>query len=153
MKSLNNTIPPPLLALIFAAIMWGIAAITPNLGLTGSANLWLALGFIGSGVGVCLAGVVSFRFAKTTVNPLKPDTASTLVTAGIYQYTRNPMYLGFSLSLVGWALYLSSLWAMTGVGAYMLFIQNFQIKPEEAALQTLFGDDFKHYQQKVRRWL
>lgn len=105
------------------------------------------------GVAVALAGVISFKKARTTVNPLKPGTASSLVTSGIFQYTRNPMYLGMVIAIFGFAVLLSSWLSLLGVVAFVLFIQYFQIKPEEVALTECFGEQFTQYKTRVRPWL
>lgn len=105
------------------------------------------------GVAIALAGVISFRQASTTVNPLKPETASCLVTSGIFQYTRNPMYLGMAVAILGFAILLGSCLSLLGVVAFMLFIDRFQIKPEEAALTECFSEQFTQYKTNVRRWL
>jgi protein-S-isoprenylcysteine O-methyltransferase Ste14 len=105
------------------------------------------------GVGVCLAGVLEFRRARTTVNPLRTGGASALVTDGIYRLTRNPMYLGFALVLLGWALYLEHPVALLGVPAFVLWIDRMQIPHEERALVALFGEEFARYCDRVRRWL
>jgi len=75
-----------------------------------------------------------------------------LVTGGIYRFTRNPMYVGLLLVLVAWATFLSSLWTLVGPLAFVLYITRFQIKPEESALATLFGQPYADYRAKVRRW-
>lgn len=105
------------------------------------------------GVAIALVGVISFRKASTTVNPLKPETATCLVTSSIFQYTRNPMYLGMALAILGFAILLGSWLSLLGVVAFMLFIERFQIKPEEAALTECFGDQFTRYKTNVRRWV
>jgi protein-S-isoprenylcysteine O-methyltransferase Ste14 len=105
------------------------------------------------GVGLSVAGVRSFRRAQTTLNPTKPQEASSLVTTGIYRVTRNPMYLGLSLVLLAWTVFLSSAWALLGVAAFVLYINRLQIAPEERALSQLFGSEYTAYQAKVRRWL
>jgi protein-S-isoprenylcysteine O-methyltransferase Ste14 len=56
-------------------------------------------------ISINVAGIVSFRKAVTTVYPLKPDMTLSLVTTGIYKITRNPMYLGSLLLLIGWAFF------------------------------------------------
>ena len=105
------------------------------------------------GLFVMLAGVLSFRRMKTTVNPLQPGAATALVTGGVYRYTRNPMYLGMLLLLIGWAVYLSSPIALIGVLVFWFYISRFQIRPEERALAKLFGDGFSDYASRVRPWL
>ena len=99
------------------------------------------------------SGIVTFRKAKTTVSPLHPDQASSLVTMGIYQYTRNPMYFGLLLILFSFGLYLLNLASMFVLPFYVWFISKYQIMPEEEALQEVFGDDYKNYQGRVRRWI
>jgi protein-S-isoprenylcysteine O-methyltransferase Ste14 len=75
------------------------------------------------------------------------------VCSGIYQVSRNPMYVGLALFLTAWAVYLSSIWACLGVLGFVLYISRFQIAPEERALTKIFGTEFTNYQSKVRRWL
>ncbi|MGS0694685.1 methyltransferase family protein [Shewanella sp. 0m-4] len=100
-----------------------------------------------------IAGVISFKRAKTTVNPLKPETASALVTSGMYRLSRNPMYLGMVFALCAWACYLESIWSVVGIIGYILYMQRFQIRPEERALKSLFGQVFIDYKSRVRPWL
>jgi protein-S-isoprenylcysteine O-methyltransferase Ste14 len=98
-------------------------------------------------------GGIAFRRARTTTNPLKPEAASSLVIAGVYRYTRNPMYVGVACVLVGWAVYRGSLPAFVVPVLFVLFITRFQIIPEERVLSAKFGPKFAEYQAKVRRWL
>jgi protein-S-isoprenylcysteine O-methyltransferase Ste14 len=116
-------------------------------------RLVVALVLVLMGAAVSLAGVVSFRRARTTVNPLKPEKTSSLVCSGIYRVTRNPMYLGFLLVLIGWAVMLGSAFAVFGPVLFVVYISLFQILPEERVLQNLFGDEFTAYRARVRRWL
>ena len=99
------------------------------------------------------AGTISFRLAKTTVNPLKPQSTSALVTSGIYQITRNPMYVGFAIILCAWAIFINSPWLMSLTVLFIIYIQRFQIQAEEKALKDLFGDEFMTYKNQVRPWL
>ncbi|MCY1553776.1 Phospholipid methyltransferase [compost metagenome] len=106
-----------------------------------------------AGAFVALFGVASFRRAKTTVNPTTPGAASALVDSGIYRYSRNPMYLGLLLVLAGWGLWLAHALALLGLPAFVVYMNRFQIAPEERALTAVFGDAFAAYRQKVRRWI
>ncbi|GAA3965377.1 hypothetical protein GCM10022278_23990 [Allohahella marinimesophila] len=106
-----------------------------------------------SGFLICIAGIIEFRRAKTTVDPRIPETTSSLVTSGIYAKTRNPMYVGFTLFLIAWAMYLTSLWSLIIVVAFVVFLNRFQIKPEEEALEVIFGQEFAAYRYRVRRWI
>ena len=153
MHALENRIPPPLVATFFGAAMWLLAPYVPGLVIADSVRIAMAFAMTALGAFFCLAGVVSFHRAKTTVNPLKPATASALVSSGIYQYSRNPMYLGFALSLVALAAYLASPVALLGALGFVLYLNRFQIAPEERVLTRLFGAEFQAYQARVRRWL
>ena len=101
---------------------------------------------------VSVRAIRQFKSAETTVNPLKPDTASSLVHTGIFSLTRNPMYVGLLFVLSGWAVWLGSLSNVAVLLAFMLLITELQIKPEEAALKKLFGQGYVEYCQRVRRW-
>ena len=133
--------------------MWGIANYLPGIELGEPLRIIVAALVALVGGFFCIASVISFRRAKTTVNPLKPATASALVSSGIYQVSRNPTYLGFALFLVAWAVYLSSPWALVGVIGFVLYINRFQIRPEERALAVLFAAEFERYKNSVRRWV
>ena len=97
--------------------------------------------------------MVSFRLAKTTVNPNKPDQASALVTTGVYKISRNPMYVGFAFVLAGWGVWLTSLWALLCVLGFICYLTWFQIIPEERALLKIFGQGYSDYKSRVKRWL
>ena len=153
MKFLELKIPPPLVTLMFGALTWGVSRIAPVLDAPESARIAAALVIFAAGLAIAMAGIVSFRLAKTTVNPLKPETATSLVSSGIFGVTRNPMYLGLLLALMAWAIYLASPAALLGPVAFWLYITRFQIIPEERAMTKLFGNAFTEYSAKVRRWI
>lgn len=153
MTLLENKIPPLLVAVICAVIMWLLAErLVPTEDISWAKAMAISITIILAAY-FCLAGVMAFRAAKTTANPLKPETAASLVQVGVYRISRNPMYLGFALFLTAWAIYLESFWSLFGLGGFILFITRFQILPEERAMQALFGDEFKDYAKAVRRWL
>lgn len=105
-----------------------------------------------AGAAVALAGVAAFRRAKTTVNPLTPG-ASALVTTGIYGWTRNPMYLGMLLVLLGVGVGLGNFLSVAMAAGFIPLINQLQIRPEERFLTERFGADFDAYRSRVRRWL
>ena len=148
---LNNKIPPVIVVLFFAGIMALIAHYS-IIDFTAFITS-LALSFLAIGSVLCIAGVLSFKLAKTTVNPSKPEQASKLITSGIYRLSRNPMYVGLAFILVGWGIWLSSLWALLCVAGFIAYLTFFQIMPEERALTKLFGKEYITYKAKVRRWL
>ena len=116
-------------------------------------SLWLVIVFGGMGCAIGAASVLQFLLAKTTLNPFQLETASQLVTGGIYRLSRNPMYLSFVFILLAWMVYLGSFSALLGVVLFIWYVTKFQIKPEEEGLKHLFGDAFTAYCQRTRRWL
>lgn len=153
MHALELKIPPPVVALLVAAVMWGISLVTPSADVPVPIRVIAAIAIALAGLATAVSGVVAFRRAKTTTNPLKPETASSLVVSGVYRLTRNPMYVGLALVLLAWALFLSCIWALLGLLAFILYMTRFQIIPEERVLAGMFGAAYTAYQAKVRRWL
>lgn len=151
---MDNRIPPPLVAALFGLLAWlGAEHLPGALELSIEWRVGLGLVVLLAGVAISLAGVISFRHARTTVNPMKPETASALVRSGIYRYTRNPMYLGFATALVAWSIFLAWPPALLGVAGFVIYMSIFQIGPEERALAGLFGAEFTQYCRQVPRWL
>ena len=153
MNSLELKIPPPAQFAITAAAMFGVSKIVPALKftLTGSTILGIGLGIVG--LSSAIMGVTQFKKAQTTPNPQALEKVSSMVTSGIYQYSRNPMYLGLVLILLGWALYLSHFLTFILIPIFMMYITRFQIQPEESVLTKKFGQAYQNYCAKVRRWL
>jgi len=109
MKTLETKIPPPIVGLLFALLIWAISTATPTAAiLSDQQTLVTAIVLLVLGIGFAISGGISFRAAATTVNPLKPETASSLVTSGIFKYTRNPMYVGLTIILLAWTTYLAA---------------------------------------------
>lgn len=145
-------IPPLLLLLLFALVMYGLEALYP-LAVATHWRVIAALVLVLLGLVFAGAGVWGFKQKGTTVNPLNPEQANSLVTGGIYRISRNPMYVGFAVVLGAWALYLGN--PLNGVLwlGFVLYLNVWQILPEERILRELFGEAFDRYCQKVRRWL
>ena len=133
--------------------MWLLAWLLPSLRWPFPAHQVLAVAAVVAGALISLAGVVQFRRARTTVNPMTPEASSSLVVAGLYRWTRNPMYLGFLVALIGVALWLASPAALLVLPFFVLYMNRFQIVPEERALAARFGASFEEYRRRVRRWL
>ena len=153
MRHLELKIPPPLVALLCVAAMWSVSRITPVLGLTKDIR-WLLTGvFVLVGVSFDLRGLLVFLRARTSINPMKPNQASSLVVTGVYRRTRNPMYVGLACMLVAVAIFLDAPVALIGVGAFVGYITRFQIQPEERVLRQKFGDAYRDYCARVPRWL
>lgn len=153
MRCLELKIPPPAVAALVALAMWRAASIPPLWALQESVRLVVASCLAIVGVIFDIAAILAFRRAKTTINPLRPDKTSAFVAQGIYRVTRNPMYLGLSLLLAAWAVWLAGSWSALGPVAFMLYISRYQIAPEERAMLARFGSAYGEYQSQVRRWL
>lgn len=153
MRFLENRIPPPIVMVLFGVAAWALSTVTPRLDVSPDERLIAAALIAAVAFGFAASGVISFRRARTTVNPLKPETASTLVNQGVYRVSRNPMYVGMALLLLAWSAYLAAPLAALGAAGFVLFIQRFQIAPEERALRSLFGAEFDAYTKRVRPWL
>ncbi|WP_211218141.1 methyltransferase family protein [Marinobacter daepoensis] len=153
MKTLELKIPPLALMILFGTGMWAVSRLLPvgyfvipgRMALSGTTFL--------VGAVVALLGVMAFRAAGTTVDPRTPEQSRNLVVRGVYRYTRNPMYLGFLLMLVGWGLFLGSVFAALLLPLFVLYMNRFQIKPEERHMQALFGGAYSRYTSEVGRWL
>lgn len=153
MTTLELKIPPPAVALAIALLMWFTSILFGYIPIPLKYRLGVALALLVVGQGVSISGIVAFRRAKTTLNPLKPGNSTALVTGGIYRFTRNPMYLGLLLTLMGWAAFLASPPALVFLFLYVVYINRFQIEPEERTLSSLFGADYAAYRTRVRRWV
>jgi len=153
MPSLELKIPPVVVVVIVSAVMYVVARTMPAFELAVPARLAWCIALIAAGVTLTAAGVTAFRTHKTTVNPHTPGAASTVVRTGVYRYSRNPMYLGLLLLLTAFAVYLSNFLAVLGVPAFVLYLNRFQITPEERVLAGKFGEDYLMYLAQVRRWI
>ncbi len=150
---LDNRLPPLLVALVVAATMRGSVALAPNLSIPFPGRELVAWVLVIVGAVVIFAGLASFARHKTTANPFKPATASSLVDTGIYGRTRNPMYVGVAIVLIGYAAFLSHPVALFAAFLFPAYIGRFQIAPEERALDRVYGEAYEAYKRRVPRWL
>jgi len=153
MNSLELKIPPVAVVLCTAALMWVVARFLPLGEVQFPARIVFAIACAGAGVVASGLGVMAFRRARTTVNPTKPGATSALVHSGVYSLTRNPMYLGFLLILCGLAIFLGNAFVFPFLPMFILYMNRFQIQPEERALTKSFGAMFTGYTARVRRWI
>ena len=153
MKSLENRIPPPFLTMLVALAMWGASYIAPPFALGATAHYALVGVFLVVGGLSGFPAFAAFARAKTTIDPVHIDRASSLVTSGVYRFTRNPMYVGLTSLLLSWASYLASPWLLLGPLFFVLFMTRFQILPEERMMAAKFGAAYTDYWRSVRRWL
>ena len=147
---MKTLIPPPIVTIVFLFVIF----FTKDL-FRFSLTLPSLLGFI-----IILAGVMiifiaarQFKAVNTTINPIKPEKASVLVNKGIFSYSRNPMYLGMLLIIIGFSIIHNLLAIIVIMPIWIIYITYFQIIPEEEAMEILFEEDFVNYCKKTRRWI
>ena len=151
-NALELKIPPVALVFLLGALMWLVSAYSGFIIAVPWRSTFVLI-FCIVGFAIALAGVLTFRRAKTTVNPLTLEATTTMVTWGIYRFTRNPMYLGLRFILAGWAIHLSNLLAFAFIPLFVWYLNRFQIVPEERVLEAKFSHAFTAYKCSVRRWL
>ena len=116
-------------------------------------KIYISLFFVLLGFFITFSSARNFKKKETTVNPIKPEEASQLVTDGFFKITRNPMYLGMLLFLLGLSIYNGLIVGLVFLPLFVGYITFFQIIPEESAMIKIFGEDYKEYMKKVRRWI
>jgi protein-S-isoprenylcysteine O-methyltransferase Ste14 len=149
---MNLLIPPPVVVAIIGAAMW---AVNQKLGLGNIESALLApiaVAVLVVGLLLMAAAIASFIAAKTTINPLRPSSASNLMTTGVFKLSRNPIYLADLLILAALAVWFGNVVNVVFLPFFVWYINRFQIVPEERALTTLFGESYVTYCLNVRRW-
>jgi len=144
---------PILLVALFVSLMFSIDAgnMVDSYHFQYQSHISLLLFF--AGMLVLLVSGYSFKKANTTVNPMTPEKSTQLVTAGVYRYSRNPMYVVFLMWLVAAALFIGNPLSFLLLPVFIIMVNRLYIYPEEQALEKLFDDEFRGYKGEVRRWL
>lgn len=150
---LELRIPPAVLFLLAAVAELGLGRLGALPLPAVAASPILKSGLMVLGGLTVLLGVVQFVRARTTVDPTKPGTASSLVSGGIYRVTRNPMYLGMLLMLLALLIRAGDWLALIPLIGFVLWMNRFQIRPEERALTEVFGAEYTAYCERARRWI
>lgn len=153
MNKLELKVPPLVLVALCMLLMWGVSHLFAEFDWIIPGSPTLASLLATAGLAIAVAGVINFRLANTTVDPTAPGRTTSIVTSGIYKSSRNPMYLGFALCLAAWAVWLRSPPALLVLPGFVLYMNCFQIRPEERLLSEKFGSEYARYCQSVRRWL
>ncbi len=146
-------VPPPIQALVCGFLMWVIDRQLPGGQFESAIQLPMAILFAVAGIILVVFSMLAFRRASTTVDPFHPEEASQLVVDGFFGYSRNPMYVSLALVLISWAIWLGSVYNVAVLVLFVTYITFFQIKPEEEAMRSLFGETYEHYCSRVRRWI
>ena len=148
---MSNKIPPPIVTLFFGLCIYLSRSYFPEFSFSILSSL-STISFV-LGITVFATAVSSFKRQNTTVNPISIEKASSLVVNGVFKYSRNPMYLGMLFILLGLTFKFNLIGGLLFTSIFMIFISIFQIKPEEAAMEKLFDQEWKNYIKNVRRWL
>ena len=151
MMFLNTKIPPPIVAILFAVLIFYFSDSFAYVDLP--FKIYISLFFVLLGFFITFSSARNFKKKETTVNPIKPEEASQLVTDGFFKITRNPMYLGMLLFLLALSIYNGLIVGLVFLPLFVGYITFFQIIPEERAMIKIFGEDYKAYMKKVRRWI
>lgn len=153
MKFLELKVPPVMVLIVFVFAMTGVSAAVPAGQFSIPGAEWLLMGFMAVGMMVTLLGIEALGKARTTLDPRFPDKAEQLVVSGVYRISRNPIYLGLFLMLVSLAVYLSNTVAFLLLPLFIIYMNYFQIMPEEKFMSEKFGEAFHEYKVLVRRWI
>lgn len=146
--------PPPIIFIILMLLGYGLQYIFP-LPLTGPLTGSVILSYLGGAL-VLLSLVCVFYLnrvfnrLKTHIEPWKPTSA--IITTGVYAYSRNPIYVAFSVFTIGVGLMINSLWVLMSFLPASMVVYVVAIKKEEAYLEQKFGEEYLNYKNKVRRW-
>jgi protein-S-isoprenylcysteine O-methyltransferase Ste14 len=153
MSSLELKIPPDVVWLATAVLMWLGSRVTPALALPDVLRRVLGLSMIAAGTILIVAARLALQESATTWRPTEPGRTTTLVTSGVYRFSRNPIYLGMEIVLLSLAVVLASPVAALLSALFVVYVDRFQIQPEEMTLAVAFGQDFRDYTRRTRRWI
>jgi protein-S-isoprenylcysteine O-methyltransferase Ste14 len=153
MSGLELKIPPDMVWVVVAGLMWLASRVTAGFGTAESFRRPLALMLMAIGTGLIVAARVALDRAGTTWHPTEPGRTTALVTSGVYRLSRNPTYLGMEIVLLGWAVVLASPVAALVSALFVAYIARFQILPEELTLSVSLGQEYRDYSRRVRRWV
>jgi protein-S-isoprenylcysteine O-methyltransferase Ste14 len=148
---ISPIVHPPVVTLLFIVLAYCLGRFAP---LPFSMPLivryfGLALTVVGFFLGI--AAFIEFRRARTTLDP--HGSVKQVVTSGIYRFTRNPIYLGFLLMVIGLPLNFGLYWGLVLAPLYVFVMNRLIIQQEEAYLSKKFGREYTSYTARVRRWL
>jgi protein-S-isoprenylcysteine O-methyltransferase Ste14 len=150
---LELKVPPDVVWVLVAGIMWLASGRTPRLDLPAPLRLTIAVVLTIAGVFAMVSARAALEQANTTWHPTTPSQSTSLVTSGVFAFTRNPIYLGMMLVMLGFAVLLASPVALLLSSIFVVYIDRFQVEPEERALTAILGQEYIEYRSRVRRWI
>ena len=148
---MKKRIPPPLITMFCITVIFLSKSIFPSFEFSYKLQLGIFVSILG--LLLLIVSVKSFINNNTTINPLNLKKSTYLVTNGLFSFTRNPMYLGMLLFLLGTSIILNIIGGLAISFLFIFYMNFFQIIPEENALEKLFGKNYRNYKKSVRRWI
>lgn len=149
--NLDTKIPPPFVTAA-AIFLCYLSQSWPLSFSFRSQVLWAILISV-SAITLMVVAVAHMWRAKTTVNPLNPESASHLLVNGVFGLSRNPIYVADAMLVIAAAVYWATMWGVVWLAGFVLYMNRYQIQTEEKALQDVFGADYANYKNTVRRWI
>lgn len=143
--------PPPLLYLLAVVLTATLHWYWPIELLPTAVATWLAILFAGIGLVLIAWGVYTMRQARTAINPYQPT--SNIVDSGPFRFSRNPLYVGMDLVVIGIAAWINTLWGLPVIALVLVTMHYGVIQREERHLGDEFGEEYRAYRRKVRRYL
>ncbi len=150
---LKNKIPPPVIMLFSIGLVWLFQRYIPIIEFTIPFKLYVCIAIFLLGIFLAVHSVFGFLRAKTTINPIALKETNSLVTSGLYRYTRNPMYLGMALIIASAILFYGALSGGFSLIFFVVALNQLQIMPEEKVLEEIFGAEYTTFKSRVRRWI
>lgn len=149
--NISPMVHPPIVALLFIVIAYVLGRFVPLPFIP--SMIWRSFGLLLTFIGFLLGigALIEFRRARTSLDP--HGSTKQVVTAGIYRFTRNPIYLGFLLMVIGLPLNSGLIWGIVLAPLYIIAMTRLVIEHEEAYLEKKFKDQYTGYKSRVRRWL
>ena len=151
--NLSLKIIPPLQVLLAGLGMWLTHSQLPLIHLHVPQSDSVFRGILVFALAIFCLAVLEFWRHKTTVNPMKIHQTSSLITTGIYRFSRNPIYLADLLILVAWMVWLGAWFNVIWVIGFVIYVTRYQIRPEERVLMEKFPQEWEAYRKRVRRWI
>lgn len=153
MKRFELLIPPPIIAFMVMIIQYVAYKFLPVCSFYWAGSKIISITLILIGFSIATAGIITFKKNATTSNPKQPELSSKIISSGIYKISRNPMYFGIFIGLLGVGLYLENGISILSALLFLIYITQFQIKPEEKILSHKFGEKYHKYVKATRRWI
>ena len=142
---------PPKLLILTALAMMVLRVALPGAVIVPEPWNWLGLPVLCAGL--ALAIVASRLFKTVGTNIMTFDKPDLLVTSGPFKFSRNPMYLGMGVVVIGLALMLGSAWPLLPAAGFCIILDRWYVQFEEEKMLQTFGEDYEAYKRTVRRWI